>query len=329
MTRIRYILASAALLAAVITGGAFAHQARPTGVTARLPLKALADGIAFDGSSLWVKTTSDGKLVQVDPAAAKIQARYRVGTPNPDWPSTWGPDEWVAAGKNTVWVTDQPSNRVLGVDPRTRTVTTQLRVNTPWDVATGFGSLWVPLFDVNELDRVADDGTIAKRIAIPNPTAVAIGAGSVWVIAHRVGKVMRIDPATNRIIATIKLPDHGGWVGGGPERAAFGENALWTSTDGGVTRVDARTNTARHIEFPDQGFGTYNVTTGGGAAWVQMPNNVDRIDAKTFRVTNMLEIKHGDCGRGSRKPCVGALAFADGFLWVEDNGARQLLRVRP
>lgn len=329
MTRNRYFLVSVAVLAATaITGSAFAHQARSHRITARVPLKALADGIAFDGSSLWVKTTDNGRLVRVDAATAKTKASYPVGTATPGWPSTWGPDEWVATDDSTVWVTDQPSNRVLGVDRVTGRVTAQVRVTTPWDVATGFGSVWVPLFDVDELDRVADDGTIVKQIPIPNPTAVAIGGGSVWVIAHRVGKVMRIDPTTNQVVKTIKLPDHGSWTGGGPERAAFGENALWTTTDGGVTRVDADTNAVRHIEVPAQAFATYWLTTGGGAAWVETPNTVYRIDAKTFRVTKALVIWHHNCGGGTRKPCVGALAFADGHLWVEDNGTHRLLRLR-
>ena len=327
MTRNRYFLAAAAVLAATTTtGSAFAHQAPSHRVIARVPLNALADGIAFDGSSLWIKTTGNGKLVQIDPTRAKIKARYPVGTPTPGWPSFGAPDEWVATDDGTVWVTDQPSNRVLGVDRLTGKVTTQVRVTTPWDVASGFGSLWVPLFDVDELDRVADDGTIVKQIPIPNPTAVAIGAGSVWVVAHRVGKVMRIDPTTNRVIKTIKLPDEGGWTGGGAERAAFGANALWTSTDGGVTRVDARTNAVRHIKMPSQGCCTYWVTTGGGAAWVATPNNVYRVDGKTLRVTKALVIRHHNCSLVAKKPCIGALAFADGHLWVEDNGARQLVR---
>jgi streptogramin lyase len=148
------------------------------------------------------------------------------------------------------------------------------------------------------------------------------------VIAHRVGKVMRIDPTTNQIVATIKLPDHGGWIGGGPERAAFGANAFWTSTDGGVTRVDASTNAVRHINVPSQGFATYWVTTGGGAAWVATPNNVYRIDGTTLRVTRALVIRHHNCSLLAKRPCVGALAFADGHLWVEDNGTRRLLRLR-
>ena len=36
--------------------------------------------------------------------------------------------------------------------------------------------------------------------------AVGVGGGSVWATAAELGAVVRIDPATNKVTATIKLP---------------------------------------------------------------------------------------------------------------------------
>lgn len=70
------------------------------------------------------------------------------------------------------------------------------------------------------------------------PTGVAIGEGAVWIVTSSGGgRLVRVDPASNRVAAVVK-------VGNDPMGvvAAFGSIWVQNEFDGTVTRVDAATN---------------------------------------------------------------------------------------
>ena len=67
------------------------------------------------------------------------------------------------------------------------------------------------------------------------PGAVAVEGSSVWVANSGGGTVSRIDPATNRVIATIK-------VGGRPTHLTAQSGALWVTTPHSLQWIDPATN---------------------------------------------------------------------------------------
>ena len=69
------------------------------------------------------------------------------------------------------------------------------------------------------------------------PTGIAFGDGSVWVANSLDGTVSRIDPATNRVTATIP-------VGEGPDGIAVGSGAVWVSGEfsEAIARIDPAEN---------------------------------------------------------------------------------------
>ena len=80
-------------------------------------------------------------------------------------------------------------------------------------------------------------GRILATIELPFiPRTVAAGEGGVWVSAPLDDRVLRIDPETNTITATIP-------TGRGTSGVAAGAGSVWvTSTiDGTVSRIDPRT----------------------------------------------------------------------------------------
>ncbi len=52
------------------------------------------------------------------------------------------------------------------------------------------------------------------------PWGVAVGEGAVWVANTIDGTVSRVDPSTNRVVATIR-------VGADPKEIAVGEGSVW------------------------------------------------------------------------------------------------------
>jgi YVTN family beta-propeller protein len=66
---------------------------------------------------------------------------------------------------------------------------------------------------------------------------VVLGPGAVWVATRDDKTVSRIDPATNRVVATIKLPAQAGFM-------AVSQGAVWVASKENDTlwKIDPRTN---------------------------------------------------------------------------------------
>jgi YVTN family beta-propeller protein len=96
----------------------------------------------------------------------------------------------------------------------------------PSHVATGAGAVWI----TDQLDdRVARvDAATGKIVAFirvgRGASGVTVGAGSVWVANSLDGTVSRIDPRANRVVATVA-------VTGSPRDVAVGAGAVWTTGD--------------------------------------------------------------------------------------------------
>ena len=125
----------------------------------------------------------------------------------------------IAAGDGQVWIRDR-QNRVVRLDRDTGRAVARvaLPAGTLSAIAVGAGSVWLT-------DPVA--GTVcldsrrleARTIAVaPGVDSVAVGAGAVWATNRVRGTVTRIDPSSNRVVATI---------------SATGARAQWRSAAGG------------------------------------------------------------------------------------------------
>jgi streptogramin lyase len=159
------------------------------------------------------------------------------------------------------------------------------------ELTPGFGSLWLAEFEQYRLLRVNPaTRKVVARIPVIGPTDVKAGAGSIWVLAHRADEILRIEPATNRVEAAIPLISEGST----PERMAFGEGALWVSDPHGqsITRVDPVKNKAT-VEIPMPG-DPYSwpgqVATGGGYVWTIGAQHLFRVDPSTNVVTGAVRL---------------------------------------
>ncbi|CDO35146.1 YncE family protein [Novosphingobium sp. KN65.2] len=169
------------------------------------------------------------------------------------------------------------------------------------------GSLWVADCEENALVRI--DTRAARKIStistgIANRDGelnVVAGAGSIWIASdNETGKVSRIDPATNTVVATIPV-DPGTWY------LAYGHGSVWAVSAKGqsIQRIDPQTNTVvkRTALGKQPGF----LAAGAGAVWVQEQGDgtVARIDPITGEVTGRVKVgevlKWGDIDTGGGK----------------------------
>jgi glutamine cyclotransferase len=188
------------------------------------------------------------------------------------------------------------------------------------DVATGFASVWVT--GSNGVTRV-DPGSATVIAHIPvsgtgDHSGIAVGEGSVWVTAPELrpdgsrGNLVRIDPDTNEITATIH-------IGGPIQYLAVGSGSVWvTLPDAGrstVFRVDPGSD--RVIGSIPVADASGPIVIGEGSVWVTRPwvgGSVTEIDPATGRVVDTLDV-----------PSVQAVG--DGSLWGSTGDS--VLRIDP
>src|SRR5262249_60034344 len=97
---------------------------------------------------------------------------------------------------------DPKTNKVLAVIPVGKEPCSGL--------ATGFGSLWVPLCGDQALARIdLKEGKVTATIPIgigDSEGGMAQGGGSIWLVTRQKGTIARLDPATNKVVAEIQIP---------------------------------------------------------------------------------------------------------------------------
>ena len=281
--------------------------------------------LIFGAGSLWVGAWPDREVVRIDPRSNRVTARFPAGGLDPTG---------LAVDATTVWVVHRDTDEVVRVDPGTGRVVARIRLGPlPFEFAPG--------------DR---------RF---RPSLVAVGAGAGWVASDR-GAVARIDAASNRVVAVIKLARQV------PAGIAVAGRTVWVAERGhGVARIDAATNrllgTIRLDVQADR------VATDGGAIWVggrstdpsfESAGAVARIDTTTGHVREIVPsglptglaagvgavwITERDAAGGSLEciapdaspsgmtglPALGELAVGGGAVWAADRHGSRVYRLEP
>ena len=205
------------------------------------------------------------------------------------------------------------------------TVTARIRVGPVLDLAASDGAVWVA--EPGAVVRVdARSGRVVARMRTPavgDDGHIAVGVGGVWVTTglEGGGTVYRIDPSTDRVVATIR-------VGGVAIGVTVGAGRVWVTRPsqgpGDVVRIDP---TSDRVAEPaiQVGSGPGEVAYGGGAVWVQnsSPTSVMRIDPATGQVSTVVGMDATVQGSF----VVGSVAFGDRSLWAVRNDV--LARVDP
>ena len=139
---------------------------------------------------------------------------------------------------------------------------------------------------------------VAKRIKVGiNVWDVAFAFGSAWATNNYDGTVVRINPATNRIVKTIK-------TGAQPTNFGIAKDAIWVGDNSAsgqnVFRIDPATNTSTSVPVGHARPSGIIVTA--DAVWVANGDaTVVRIDPATKAVVATVKIGHA-AAAGRRRP---------------------------
>jgi virginiamycin B lyase len=229
----------------------------------------------------------------------------------------------TAAALVTVQARQQASEEVASQPTPFGRVAASIRVGGQLSVVRADAAgVWVQRDrEVVRVDPRTNQVTARLPMSPPGSELGAVGDGSLWLTQVAQGTVTRVDPATGRTVATIRVP--GAEAPRGIE-VAVGPSAVWVTYDLGlgggiIARVDPATNTvAATVRIPDL---PGELAIGDRAVLVRTDTRSSvayQIDPATNRVAAKVPV----C-RGSNAVASGAGAF-----WITcDEGT--LLRVDP
>ncbi len=294
------------------------------------------------------------------PGARSIKVCAAAG---PFWPTMT-----LALQGKTAWVACKTQSRIVRVSTNTGKTTKSIRLRGPAiAVVSGLGSVWA-LDSGGTLYRL-QGGKIVKRIALNVAAAynIWIGGGSVWVAADQGASVVRVSPASNRVVARIEAGDgpasmafDGGtaWVvnhrdttidrinlatnessllttlGGvndrAPERMTFSHGSLWVTGRGtDLLKVNPATGAVEQtIEIGASGI---DLVATGDDLWV--PTRSAEIDQSGFPTMDALKRVSMSTGavttaaRPTNRLDVHGLVADGAAVWIADNRSGRLYRV--
>jgi hypothetical protein len=220
----------------------------------------------------WVWGLHPFQLVEIDPQEGRILRH--VGSPfagDAAWYFADGRNVWFTANRELVRV-DAAEGRAVDRYTLTRARTEN---GLAW-VTRCFGSLWVADNPDSLVLRVdPGSGHVQARIRAQYPFAIACGDGGLWVSWWDKG-LHRIDPRTNRVVATASTPAP--FV----NEVAVGGGFAWTpnEAEGNVSKVD---RAGKVVAVYETGDGAHQMSFANGRLWVanQDVGTVTGIDAAT------------------------------------------------
>jgi len=182
-------------------------------------------GLAPGGGSLWAGGLGSGDVLRIDPATGKVLQRVSIGARAFN----------LAAAPGAIWGIANLTNTAARIDTHTGKVTASVQVgNGPYDIEWGFGSAWVSNSVDGTVSRITGKKVVQTIKVGVEPNGLSAIGGYLWVTDHTAGKLLRLDPHTNRVTGSVALPG-ADWVTG------FGGSLYVSQETNVVARVDART----------------------------------------------------------------------------------------
>jgi hypothetical protein len=246
----------------------------------QLPPWDTVSAIAVGPDAVWAARC---EVFRVDPRSNQVVARV-VGTGQSAATCLRG----VTAGAGMVWGV-VPGVGLVRIDPATNRVAARVPISAVGGsvavTATGVWAVCCPGEPGEPPDPFAVAGTlirvdpatdrVVQRIHLGHqPTAVAAGPSGVW--AAGVGRLWRVNPVTGRVVTTIRVV--GDLQAGG--RIVVDRSAVWVAASAGgvLLRVDPRTGrvVARLVGASGGG-----VAVAGGVGWTPGAGGLLPLDRQT------------------------------------------------
>jgi YVTN family beta-propeller protein len=276
----------------------------PTALSRTYRVGAHPQGLASDGTDIWVANTGSNSVTRLDAATGAAVGTYAVGVE----------PVGVAFDKTSIWVTNYVSNSVTKLDAATGALVGTYAVGTgPGGVVFDGTNIWVADFVSNSVTKLdATTGVVVGtyRVGV-GPVGVAFDGTSIWVTNWHSHTVTRLAAATGGLVGTYP-------VGTDPVGVAFDGTSIWVANSG--------SNTVMKLATTGAVMGTYGVGAGpegvaldGPTLWVTSlnSNTVTELAAATGGVVGTYGVGASPLG----------VAFDGTSIWVANSGSNTVTKL--
>src|SRR4051794_4462209 len=279
---------------------------RTSTVAARVALPGQPSDVIFDRRSAWALLEAEQRVAQVSLAHRTVVRAVKLPFAA----------SGIALGSGSLFATERGGGPgVVRVATRTGKVTARwnipargVRSSDPSSVAYGAGSVW--LTRGAEVVRVdARSGRVQHRFGVPlTATLLQFAGGDLWAASSENGRVGKIDPATNRVVAGVTLH---GWLSG----MAVAGGSVWLTAvpDDVVFRLNADDASVE---------GTSHV--GGGAESVSATPGTVFAAASSERALVQLDVASGRRTTIALDGAPQLVRYRNGLLWTAATPQPQL-----
>ncbi len=262
---------------------------------ATFTVKGQPDWMAVTADAVWVSSADANRVTRLDARTNTVGTVVEVKNPC----------SGLIAGAGSLWIPSCGDHSLLRVDAESGARQATIPVgpaDSEGGIAAGAGSIWLVTAD-GKLTRInAVTNRVTATIAIPagsfNPL---FASGLVWVSSNATNALVRVDPATDKIVGSTP-------IGPKPRFLAAGAGSIWVLNqgDGSISRVDAATgNLLATIPLGIPGHGG-EIAFGAGSVWATVIGfPLTQIDPTTNRVVAQWHGVGGDSVR-----------FGHGSIWL-------------
>jgi YVTN family beta-propeller protein len=277
-------------------------------VAATIPVGAGPVDVLVARDAVWVANAAQGTVSHVDPATNTVTRTIQVGR-NP---------VRLAAGFGSIWIANQTGQTVSRLDADAGQVQATIPVTghvSADDLAVGEGTIWVRSGSrLLSLDPATN--TMADRTGDweGGGGGIAVVDNLLWLSGTTfsgAGQMVRVDPATSRVIDRFTTAGDGA--------LAVGGGSVWQAgiTSQTICRYDP--SSKRLLAQIPVGVVAKHLTADAESLWVSSDSGrVTRIDLATNTVTGTFQVD-------GRAP---AVAVGHGSVWILDTAHGALLRVQ-
>jgi hypothetical protein len=150
---------------------------------------------AKGGAFVWVSEYASPYLLKIDPRTNRVLTKTKIGF------GSCG----LAYGAGWLWIEDTSSNTISRVSARSGRRVAAIKVNAqPYDAIFAYDAAWATSNGFGDVERIDPArNKVVKRVPLVGATGLVAAFGSVWAAGQ--DGVIRIDPTTNQVAATIPL----------------------------------------------------------------------------------------------------------------------------
>jgi virginiamycin B lyase len=237
-----------------------------------LPPGARPHGLLVDKVGIvWYTGNGNGTIGRLDPKTGKV-TEYRA-------PSGGDPHTLVTDGKGTIWFTVQGGGRIGRLDMNSGKIVEYKSSGRPYGIALDkAGNVWFCRMGADALGKLDSlTGKITHletgRGSQPRRMATAPD-GFLWVTLYGNGKLIKVDPASAKIVREYRLP--AGEDGGPYAVTVDGGGIIWVNeiNRDTVVRLDPNTDDMKVVNLPSKNAGIRKmIVDAHGRLWYMGSHN--------------------------------------------------------